>query len=158
MRIKYEILWVEDNDTWYDETRELFEDTLEDAGFILQCTRLKSLDELKELIEKDGLQRFDLLLVDFKLGEDSEKYGDKVIALIRDKDIYTDIIFYSSQLNAVHLKIQENRIEGVYSSGRGQIQYRFEDIFNKTIKKIHAYLHHFIKRKPLIRFTSYTLS
>lgn len=136
MRIKYEILWVEDDNNWYEDTRDLLADTLEDAGFKMYCTRIKGVDELQKLIEEDGLQRFDLLLVDFKLGEDDTKFGDKIISLVRDKDIYADVIFYSSQLSAVHQKIQENKIEGVYSSSREHIEDKFVDIFNKTIKKI----------------------
>ncbi len=136
MRIKYAILWVEDDNNWYEDTKGLLEDTLEETGFIMDCTRIEGVDELKSLIEQDGLQKFDLVLVDFKLGENDTKFGDKVIGLIRDKNIYTDIIFYSSQLSAVHQKIQENKIEGVYSSNREHIEDKFDDIFNKTIKKI----------------------
>lgn len=136
MRIQYEILWVEDDNNWYEETKEIIKDTVDDLGFKMNCTNIQSFDRFKELIENDGLQKFDLLLVDFKLGDNKEKYGDQVIQLIRNENIYTDIIFYSSQLNAVHQKIFENKIEGVYSSHRSSVEHKFPEIFHKTIKKI----------------------
>lgn len=136
MRIQYEILWVEDDNNWYEDTKEIIRDTVDEVGFKMNCTNIQSFDKFKELIEVDGLQKFDLLLVDFKLGDNKEKYGDQVIQLIRDENIYTDIIFYSSQLNAVHQKILENKIEGVYFSDRSLVEHKFPEIFHKTIKKI----------------------
>ena len=35
MRINYNILWVEDNRGWYETTKELFEELMEDLGFKL---------------------------------------------------------------------------------------------------------------------------
>lgn len=136
MRIQYEILWVEDDNNWYEDTKEIIRDTVDEVGFKMNCTNIQSFDKFKELIEVDGLQKFDLLLVDFKLGDNKEKYGDQVIQLIRNENIYTDIIFYSSQLNAAQQKIFENKIEGVYSSHRTSVEHKFPEIFHKTIKKI----------------------
>lgn len=136
MRIQYEILWVEDDNNWYEETKEIIRDTVDEVGFKMNCNNIQSFDKFKELIETDGLQKFDLLLIDFKLGDNKEEYGDQVIKLIRNENIYTDIIFYSSQLNAAQQKIFENKIEGVYSSDRNAISFKFDEIFHKTIKKV----------------------
>lgn len=136
MRIGYKIFWVEDDDSWFDGAKKLFEDTLEDWGFKLDVSRAKNFEAVKTIIEEDGLQDFDLLIVDLKLNNNEEEYGNQVIGLIRDKEIYTDIIFYSSAIDRVHEIMKSNELEGVYTSSRTNLETKFEKVAHTTIKKI----------------------
>ena len=51
MKLNYYILWVEDDNSWFETTSELFEDTITSYGFHPVVERKKSLDEvIKELV------------------------------------------------------------------------------------------------------------
>ena len=136
MRIDYRIFWVEDDNSWFNTNRELFEDTLDDEGFLLKCDRARSFEEVEEKIVKDGLHYYDILLIDLKLNNNTEEYGNKVIELIRGKDIYTDIIFYSSAIDRVHEIMRTHELEGVYTASRSDLEMKFEKVVKTTIRKI----------------------
>lgn len=137
MRIEYNILWVEDEDSWYETTKELFSDTLEDLGFKLVPKQCKTFEEVKEEIDRNCLKEYDLLLVDFTLkGKDT---GEKVIEFIRsikDKPILTDVLFYSSAVENVRNSMKELGLEGVYTADRKEVETKFEQVVNTSIKKI----------------------
>lgn len=137
MTIEYNILWVEDDSSWYDTTRELFSDTLSELGFNLVSKRCIDLDEVKIEIEANHLKDYDLFLIDFTLG--AKDTGDKIIEFIRnikDNPILTDIIFYSSAVENVRLSMQKHGLEGVYTADRKEIESKFEQVVNTTIKKV----------------------
>lgn len=134
MKINYNILWVEDNLSWYGTTLELFRDTLSNDGFELIAERKDNIQQIRELIAQDGLKKFDMLLVDFTL-KDSET-GDEIIKLIRENEIYTDVLFYSSAPDNVKDSMHKNGLEGVYTADRKDIETKFDAVFKTTIKKI----------------------
>lgn len=137
MTIEYNILWVEDDSSWYDTTRELFSDTLGELGFNLVSKRCIDLDEVKIEIEANHLKDYDLFLIDFTLG--AKDTGDKIIEFIRDikeNPILTDIIFYSSAVENVRTSMQKHGLEGVYTADRKEIEAKFEQVVNTTIKKV----------------------
>ncbi|WP_459926252.1 hypothetical protein [Flavobacterium covae] len=134
MKLNYYLLWVEDDDSWFKDTSELFEMTINDYGFNTIIERKKTLSEVKKEIEKDNLKKFDVFLIDFNL-KDSES-GDSIIELLRGKEIYTDIVFYSSDKGYIIDSVKEHQFEGVYHSDRREIQDKFEKVFKTTIKKV----------------------
>lgn len=134
MRIDYNILWVEDEEAWYDTTKELFAGTLDDNGFDLKPKRCNNLEEVRNLIEADGLKKYDILLVDFNLKDSTT--GDEIIKLVRDNSVYTDVLFYSSAVDNVNESMRKYGLEGVYVADRKDIESKFEAIFNTTIKKV----------------------
>jgi len=134
MRIDYNILWVEDEEAWYDTTKELFAGTLDDNGFELKSERCNNLEEVQSLAEIDGLKKYDILLIDFNLKDSTT--GDEIIKLVRDNSIYTDVLFYSSAVDNVNESMRKHGLEGVYVADRKDIETKFEAIFNTTIKKV----------------------
>jgi len=134
MKLNYYILWVEDDNSWFDTTSELFEDTIKEHGFYPIIERKRTLDEVVEELIGDGLKRYDIFLIDFNLR--NSKDGDSIIDFLRDKNIYTDIIFYSSDKQTIIDSIKEHLFEGVYHSDRKEIEEKFEKVFLTTIKKI----------------------
>lgn len=136
MRIKYKIFWVEDDNSWFKTNKDLFEDTLEDWGFKLDYERAKSFEEVEEIIGKGGLKEFDLMLIDLKLNNNEDEYGNRIIDLIRGQDILTDIIFYSSAYDRIHEIMRTNELEGVYTSSRTGLETKFEKVVKTTIKKV----------------------
>lgn len=137
MRINYNLLWVEDNKSWYGTQKELFEGLMDDLGFKLNCKNCKTLNEVNEEIQKNNLKPYDLLLVDFTLAGSPD--GDEIINLIRSNEenpILTDVLFYSNDVQSVKQSMLEYGLEGVYTTHRNEIERKFELVVNTTIKKI----------------------
>lgn len=134
MKLNYYILWVEDDNSWYETTAELFKETVEDHGFHIVIERKKKFDDVVEELVANGLRKYDIFLIDFKLR--NSKDGDSIIDFLRDKNIYADIIFYSSDKQSIIDSIREHLFEGVYHSDRNGIENKFEKVFLTTIKKI----------------------
>ena len=137
MRITYKVLWVEDQKEWYEETKGLIEDYLYELGFILEPKLCKSFDEVKEEFSKNQLKEYDLLLIDFRLA--GSPNGDEIIKFIRtqrDVSILTDVIFYSTDIEAVRTSLKENGFEGVYTSPRRGFTDKAEKVIDSTVKKV----------------------
>ncbi len=137
MRINYSILWVEDEKSWYETTKELFTDTLDELGFNLICKRVENLKQVKDEFELNGLKDYDLLLIDYTLK--NAESGDHIIEFIRGikvKPILTDILFYSSAVEKVRESMHKLGLEGVYTADRKDIVPKFDLVVNTTIKKV----------------------
>lgn len=134
MKLNYYLLWIEDDDSWFKTTSELFEDTIQEYGFNPIIERKVSLDGVIQEIVTSGLKKYDILLIDFNLKDSNS--GDSIIDYLRDKDIYTDIIFYSSDKGLILESISKHQFEGVYHSDRNEVEDKFVKVFKTTIKKI----------------------
>ncbi|SFB23506.1 hypothetical protein SAMN05660845_2193 [Flavobacterium swingsii] len=134
MKLNYYVLWVEDDDSWFKTTSELFSETIIDYGFNPIIERRKSLDGVVNQIVDSGLKKFDIFLIDFKLRNSAD--GDNIIDHVRNSNIFTDIIFYSSDKQSIVDSIREHLFEGVYHSDRKELEDKFEKVFKTTIKKI----------------------
>ena len=134
MKLNYYILWVEDDNSWYETTAELFRETVDGHGFNPIIERKKTLDEVTQELVGDGLKKYDIFLIDFNLRNSAD--GSSIIDFLREKNIYTDIIFYSSDKQTIIESIKEKELEGVYHSDRKEIEDKFEKVFLTTIKKI----------------------
>ena len=135
MNLKYNILWFENDEDWYesivDSIREIIEDEL---GFKMNTPLLKKNgDELERINFSD----YDLILMDLNL--DKSPTGDKLKKKIRDFEVFTNIVFYSSEgISKVSEKIKELELEGVYFSSRDGNSFvkKVEKIIFSTIKKV----------------------
>lgn len=134
MRLKYRILWFEDNDSWFRTTSRNLDDFLEDNGFELQAIKYSNHNEgIRNILAKND---YDLILMDLNL---EGAYGNDIIEEIRNEDIYTEIIFYSqSDVQEIRSTISEKGIDGLYCTSRNTDE--FEDkvtkIIKNTIKKV----------------------
>lgn len=147
MKLKYKILWIEDDASTIQREKIRIRRYLEDDyGF--ECKEedivVKDYDEFElefifeqdgHKIVKDSLKEFDLLLVDFNLGEE-EQTGDKLIEIIRDDGLYSEILFYSSNLESINNKLNNNFIDGVFRSDRDHLEDKIKKLIKVTIKKV----------------------
>ncbi len=141
MKLKYQILWIEDTKKSIEikikRIRKYLED---DYGFV--CTdddiEILNYDEFKEkYVENDSginLNKFDLMLIDFDLGSE-KKRGDELIRLIR-KGIYSEILFYSSHYDALQSTLNNHFIDGVFTSNRAELESKIKKLIKVTIKKV----------------------
>ena len=130
MKLKYKILWYDNDEYWVESIEEDVKEIIEEYCLEPEIT-LRSKDDEKKY--KD----FDLVLMDLNL-EDVPS-GEKLIESIRQMDVYTDVLFYSADgISKIKSKAQELGLEGVYFSGRDKDAFieKFRKVFLSTIYKV----------------------
>ena len=131
MNTIFKILWFEDEQTWYNMEKLRVEGILKTHYLIPEIVR-KSGDDfnIDELTGND----FDLILMDFKLADGVT--GDTIVAALRESSILTDILFYSSEEDAMLAAIRTKMppIDGVYLTKRDYAI--FAEKVGKVIEKI----------------------
>ena len=130
MKIKYNILWVENERDWLDSIVDDIKDFVEDLGFQFSYEVASGKSEISDY------NKYDLILMDLNLA--SEPTGDEIIREIRAMDIYTDVVFYSaSGIAAIRAKGREKELEGVYYSGRNKELFlgKVQGVIMTTIRK-----------------------
>lgn len=147
MKLKYKILWIDDDTDAIERPKNQIKKYLEDDyGF--ECNEedvvVKDYDEFEndyvyedsgKKIVKDSIKEFDLLLVDFDLGEEGQT-GDILINLIRTK-VYSEILFYSTNYSDLRSKLNNNDfMDGVFTSSRDELEEKTKKLINVTIKKV----------------------
>lgn len=111
MNTTFKILWFEDEPVWFNMEKLRIEGILKTHYLIPVIERRDGDDfDLEELTGND----YDLIFMDYKLAEG--KTGDTIVAAIRNSDILTDILFYSSEEQNMLSAIREQMppIDGVY--------------------------------------------
>lgn len=108
----------------------------DEKGFELDINEIQTFKQFKEEIGFESLKNYDLLLVDLNLDDDGNGDGNKIIEEIRQSDIYTEIIFYSSHYGHLIDLLKENRTEGIFTSERNQIDTKAKKIIDVTLHKI----------------------
>jgi hypothetical protein len=134
MNLDYKILWFEDRDSWYEEAKITISRIVQEHGFNFpEPIRFKNSSDW----DFQNLRDFDLILVDFKLDNET---GDSIIERIRtENDIYTEIVFYSTDGDVLIRKtIAEKGIDGVFCSARdgGAFERKVTKVIETTIKKV----------------------
>lgn len=147
MKLKYKILWIDDDTDAIERPKTQIKRYIEeDYGF--ECTDndviIKDYDEFEndyvyedngKKIVKDSIKEFDLLLVDFDLGEEGQT-GDILINLIRNK-VYSEILFYSTNYPDLRSKLNNNDfMDGIFTSSRDELEEKTKKLINVTIKKV----------------------
>ena len=131
MKLRYNLLWIENELDWKESVEDDIKAMIEDYAFQYVCKSCRQ--------EENGLDynAYDLILMDMNL--DSKPSGDELIKKIRDNGIYTDVVFYSSGgLDSIKQKARELDLEGVYFSGRDRIQFvdKVCKVIDTTIRKV----------------------
>lgn len=133
MNLDYKILWFEDRDEWYDEAKKTVGNIVDEHGFNFpEPIRHKN----SVGWDSHNLRDFDLILVDFKLDNET---GDSIIEKIRANDIYTEIIFYSTDGDvAIRKTIAAKGIDGVFCASRdgGAFERKVNKVIEVTLKKV----------------------
>ena len=129
MSIKFSILWFEDNEEWYEAAKENIEEYLKEKNFVVDFKRYKDATKIENVTT---ISAYDLILVDLKLEHDTK--GTNAIQAIREKDILSDALFYSSAgVDKIRSEMGTDIFEGVYFSSRDD--FLFENKVKKLIEK-----------------------
>lgn len=134
MNTTFKILWFEDEPTWFNMERLRVENILKTHYLIPLIIRKNGDDfNINEVTGND----YDLILMDFKLA--NEVTGDTIVAALRENNILTDILFYSSEeenmLTAIRAKMPP--IDGVFLTKRDYTVFteKIEKIIRKIVKR-----------------------
>ena len=115
MNRNFNILWFEDERTWFNSAKRKVEAIIEGHCLIPTITRKVGGDYVESEICSNN---YDLLLIDYKL--ESGETGEKIIAKIRQQEILTDTLFYSSDENNMIAAVHQVSppIDGIYYTKR----------------------------------------
>ena len=132
MKLKYQILWIENEVDWVESIEDQIQDYLEELGYIYEKTLIDK--------EKDNVayNDYDLILMDLNLAD--QPNGAELISKIRELGSYTNVVFYSAMgIEELKKKGREKELEGVYYSGRtpdSRFVQKVKAVINVTIKKV----------------------
>lgn len=139
MKTEYLILWVDD-----DVDREDVVDVnefLETFGVKadIRLVQPKNGDDMHEMVRGVvGDPNLDLIIVDNKMfGNDGGMDGNQLIQQIRDSDhVYLPVIFYSSGgIEPLMRAVQEQKLDGVYLTGRDQLLEKAKTVITSLLRK-----------------------
>ena len=140
MKIKYKILWIDDNLNEIQDLKTNFKNKLKNLGFILDVEEKASLDSIELSSLKTQLENYnpyDIIIFDYDLGNNSNDSNGDSIAYELRTSIYTDMIFYSGTKGSVLRKIlYDKEIEGVYTIDRSNFVDDAWPIIEDQIKRI----------------------
>lgn len=127
MNTTFRILWFEDVLTWYRMEKRRVEEILQEHYLDPEITCKDGSDF--DITELKG-NEYDLILMDYKLAQGTT--GDTIGTLIRENDILTDILFYSSEEEDMLKAIKDNmpQIDGIYLTKRDN------DVFTAKVAKL----------------------
>lgn len=102
MKIDYKILWLDDKIksvvlTDYEDDIEDLKEYIKSLGFKETIDFVRTEEEL--FTKLDEVREYDLIMTDYHLDEikGNTRNGDDIIKTIRERDIFTEIMFYSAQ-------------------------------------------------------------
>lgn len=134
MNYIFNILWFEDNAGWYRLQKPIVEATL--AEHCLQCNITQHRTSEIDVSSLSGTT-YDLILMDYDLT--SKNTGEHVISVIRDANILTDILFYSSQYDAMIAAVSAITppLDGIYYSSRKYevFHIKLAQLINKIVQR-----------------------
>ncbi|WP_164270540.1 response regulator [Stenotrophomonas sp. B1-1] len=133
MKLTYRVLWFDDNELFFDSLDiDLLQKRVSDWGFLLDC---KLVTSAEEFTKEAPYSQYDLLVVDYRLEGIGE--GQDFIREVRDQQVFTEIIFYSSNAtDELWNKIREKKLEGVFVANRRNIEDRVISVGHQSLRKV----------------------
>lgn len=137
MNCEFKILWVEDDLHWFKGQSRNVKSFLEKHCLSADITYKNGSPE--EVIDYSG-NFYDLIIMDYGLSD--VKTGSDIIKDIRDNNVLTDVLFYSSQID-VAISSLSPRLDGIYYSSRKNEEFRpkLEALIKKIIKRSEDLIH-----------------
>ena len=130
--MEYNILWCEDSDDYVESLKPRLEDFIGGFGFEPKFTIFPNGSNLPELLSNNS---FDIILMDFNLEGGSGNGGDggELINMIRNQEVYIEILFYSAQPD-----FREDinpHLDGVFFADKDELFEKSKKVIDLTIKK-----------------------
>lgn len=135
MKLKYSILWFDDDEDQIESHDfDALSETIHSWGFDFDGPVIVNTPD--EFMKKSPFNEFDLIVVDYNLGDD-ETHGDDFIKLLREQNVYTDVVFYTGGSTAsLWDGVKNKKLEGVFLSNVGGIIPKVIRVAKQSVKKI----------------------
>lgn len=145
MNCDFSVLWVDDDEGWYKLAYGRLVNQIKRYAMELESVycRGDKRDLLGKLPNESGDQtdqevQYDLILMDYQLGQ-QEHNGSELIESIRERDIFTDVLFYSTNRQGMIEKALsgDKPLDGVYFADRKMEEFepRLESVVKKIIRR-----------------------
>lgn len=133
MKIKYRIIWFEDDKKWLKSAIPFVEENLTDKGFEPIIDIFESVRKIPQSLW-NKINRSDVIVMDLKLRKGFS--GDKIIRQIRDNNVLTEVVFYSSDgEDKLRKLIHGERLDGIYCSEREGSWKKVNEVIDMNIQK-----------------------
>lgn len=137
MNTRYRILWFDDSQDFIDLTQELVEDTVKQNNMIPQMIIYSQYEEYQkgelESFDVDIFNLYDQIIIDYAL---SGTTGDMVIRDLRSRNVFTDIVFYSSNYETMKEDLKKSdQLDGVFFSSREDLTSTIDKVIKKNLKR-----------------------
>jgi len=135
MRLDFNVLWVEDQQSLVESQRERIDLLVRREGFRLQVKFAASVAEAVEVLSDTiFVDHIDMILMDYDLGNGPK--GDEGLNKIRAQIHFKDIVFYSSQASDLPGIVLKWKLQGVFCSGREDLPDNVLGVFETLVKKV----------------------
>lgn len=140
MNIRYKLLWIDDSKDYIEATEELVEGVIISNNMFPQVVTFNTFDEFKKReLDNFDLNRFniyDLIVIDYALSDETGETGDNIIREIRNRNIYTDVVFYSSAYEKMMAAIKnKGQLSGVYFADKLDLTTTIDAVIKKNIRR-----------------------
>ena len=133
MNTFFKILWFEDEVTWFNMEKLRINSILQEHYLVPEIVRKNGDFDISEITGNE----YDLIMMDYKLA--AEATGDIIVSAIRQNDILTDILFYSSEEQDMLAAVTKGMppIDGVYLTKRDYTIFteKAEKLITKIVKR-----------------------
>ena len=129
MSLIYNVVIIDDQKEFYEDYKFIIKDHLLKQGFIANVDYIPS----NLSFSKYELSKPDLYLIDLKFGHADQ--GQDFIKTIR-KNYYTDILFYSSDHEAIKKYRQSAEMQGIYFAEKDEQTSEVDDLLKGLLNKM----------------------
>ena len=137
MNTTYKMLWIDDSEGFYESTEELLVDTVRANYMVPEIKYYVHYQDFQreelEGFDAEIFNQYDQLIIDYAL---SGITGDEIIRALREKRIYTDVVFYSSEFEAMQQEMRNtNQLDGVFFADRNDLTVVVDRVIKKNIRR-----------------------
>lgn len=138
MNTMYKMLWIDDSEDFIETAQELIEDSVKQNNMIPHLSIYSQFKDYKENeldnFDVEIFNLYDQIIVDYAL---SGTTGDVIIRDLRSRNVYTDIVFYSSNYETMKQEMKNNAelLDGVFFSTREDLTSTVDKIIKKNLKR-----------------------
>lgn len=138
MKLEFRLLVIDDEPDGVREAVTVLREHLVSKGLTLdrQDAADRSRAGLRTLARQEG-REYDLVMIDYKLGEASELNGAEAAYELRRELRYTDMVFYSGvPTQTLRQELSDASVEGVFTATRGELADALTGLADTVIGKV----------------------
>ena len=137
MNTTYKLLWIDDSEDFFESTEELVKDVVTDNNMLPKIKYYVHYKDFKreELDKFDAVvfNQYDQVIIDYAL---SGITGDQIIRELRARNIYTDVVFYSSEYKTMREEMRKSdQLDGVFLADRSDLTVVVDRVIKKNLRR-----------------------